>query len=105
MELAERHGMIRGTKPACNSVVTTLGPDIGILSLDCRGERTKHDICQPKTYDIVLNALHTRLPSTVKHLLIATGKMNRLKLTSALICTNSLGRNRCSFDLPTFDAV
>ncbi|ORZ15213.1 hypothetical protein BCR42DRAFT_353367, partial [Absidia repens] len=73
VELAERHGLIRGTKPACNSVVTTLGPDIGILSLDCRGERTKHDICQPKTYDIVLNALHTRLPSTVKHLLIATG--------------------------------
>ncbi|KAI8334302.1 hypothetical protein BC941DRAFT_454499 [Chlamydoabsidia padenii] len=73
VELAERHGMIRGSKPTCNSVVTTLGPDIGLLQLDCRGERTKHDICHPKTYDIVFQAIHNRLPSTVKHLLVATG--------------------------------
>ncbi|ORZ06853.1 hypothetical protein BCR42DRAFT_336858 [Absidia repens] len=73
IELAERHGMIRGTLPTCNSVVASLGPDIGILSLDCRGERNKQDICQPRTYDIMLNAIRSRLPTTVKHLLVVTG--------------------------------
>ncbi|KAI8072289.1 hypothetical protein BC940DRAFT_233352 [Gongronella butleri] len=73
VERAEEHGMIRGSQPTCNSIVTTLGPDIGILSLDCRGERTKHDIVDPRTYDIMLNALYQRLPTTVKHLLVVTG--------------------------------
>ncbi|KAI8337947.1 hypothetical protein BC941DRAFT_352187 [Chlamydoabsidia padenii] len=70
---AEKHGMIRGTVPTCNSVITTLGPHIGLLSLDCRGERTKQDICQPDTYNTIFNTLQTRLPNTVKHLLVVTG--------------------------------
>lgn len=73
MELAQEHGMIRGSKPSSNSIITTIGPDIGIVQMDCRGERTKHDVIQPQTYDIIFNAIHSRLPNTVKHLFIVTG--------------------------------
>ncbi|KAI8379406.1 uncharacterized protein BYT42DRAFT_568689 [Radiomyces spectabilis] len=73
VELAPRHGMLRGTLPTCNSIVTTLGPSIGLVQLDCRGERTKFDVCRPKTYDGVFEALYNQMPPTVKHLLIATG--------------------------------
>ncbi|KAI9302306.1 hypothetical protein BJ944DRAFT_251611 [Cunninghamella echinulata] len=73
MELAQEHGMIRGSKPSSNSIITTIGPDIGIVQMDCRGERTKHDVIQPQTYDILFNAIHSRLPNTVKHLFIVTG--------------------------------
>ncbi|KAG1150144.1 hypothetical protein G6F37_001853 [Rhizopus arrhizus] len=44
IELASEHGMIRGALPTCNHIITTLGPDIGFLALDCRGERTKFEI-------------------------------------------------------------
>ena len=72
MALAHRDGMIEGTKPTCQHIVTTLGPDIGLLSLDARGERTKQDVCQPKSYDIVFDAI-AKLPPSMKHLLIVTG--------------------------------
>jgi len=72
MELAPQHGMIPGSKPSANTIVTTLGPDVAILSLDCRGERTKFDICLPQTYDRVFGELYN-LPYTVKHLVLVTG--------------------------------
>ncbi|KAG2178185.1 hypothetical protein INT43_003438 [Umbelopsis isabellina] len=71
-EMAPQLGLIPGSKPACNSIVTTLGPDIALLALDCRGERTKYDICNPITYERVFNALY-QLPYTVKHLVLVTG--------------------------------
>lgn len=72
MELAQRDGMIKGTTSTCQHIVTTLGPDIGVLSLDARGERTKQDVCQPKSYDIVFEAM-AKLPMSIKHLLVVTG--------------------------------
>lgn len=73
VERAPDHGLVRGTLPTCNHIISTLGPDIGFVSLDCRGERTKHDVCDPATYDGVFQALNTMMPSTVKHLMILTG--------------------------------
>ncbi|KAG1466101.1 hypothetical protein G6F56_004755 [Rhizopus delemar] len=73
VELAPRHGMIRGTMATCNHIISTLGPDIGVVHLDCRGERTKLEVCKQSTYDTVFKSLHTMMPSTVKHLLILTG--------------------------------
>lgn len=72
MDLAPQHGMIRGSVKSCNHIVNTLGPDIGLLSLDARGERTKYDVCQPVSYDRVFDALK-RLPASVKHLIVLTG--------------------------------
>ncbi|KAI8339614.1 hypothetical protein BC941DRAFT_393901 [Chlamydoabsidia padenii] len=72
-ERATQHGMIRGTLPSCHHIVTTLGRDIALLSLDARGERTKHDVCQPKSYDILFDVLYRQIPETVKHLLVLTG--------------------------------
>ncbi|KAG0177072.1 hypothetical protein DFQ29_005293 [Apophysomyces sp. BC1021] len=71
-DLATRHGMIRGKLKTCNHIVATLGPDIGMLSMDCRGERTKFDVCTKYSYDILFDALQ-RLPGTIKHLLVLTG--------------------------------
>ncbi|KAI9313656.1 hypothetical protein BX666DRAFT_2020637 [Dichotomocladium elegans] len=71
-DLAPQHGMIRGTQPSCNHIVTTLGPDIGLLSLDARGERTKFDVCQPKSYDLVMDGVY-KLPPFIKHLIVLTG--------------------------------
>lgn len=65
--------MIRGVHPACHHIVTTLGKDIALLSLDARGERTKHDVCQPKSYDTLFDALYRQIPGSVKHLLVLTG--------------------------------
>lgn len=73
MKLASSHGMLPGAIPTCNHIVTTLGPDIGLVALDCRGERTKYDICRPRSYDVVFNAIYQNLPPTVRHLLIVTG--------------------------------
>ncbi|KAI8146948.1 hypothetical protein BJV82DRAFT_665052 [Fennellomyces sp. T-0311] len=73
MELAPYHGMIRGSLPTCNHIVTSLGPDIGLLALDCRGERTKYDICRPKSYEIVSAELRRAIPTSAKHLLVVTG--------------------------------
>lgn len=72
MDLAPQHGMIRGSVKSCNHIVNTLGPDIGLLSLDARGERTKFDVCQPVSYDRVFDALK-HLPASVKHLIVLTG--------------------------------
>ncbi|KAI8333014.1 hypothetical protein BD560DRAFT_378732 [Blakeslea trispora] len=73
VELAPQHGLFRGTLETCNSIISTLGPDIGYVALDCRGERTKHDICKGPTYDSLFALLQTQMPPTVKHLMIQTG--------------------------------
>lgn len=73
MTQASSHGMIPGALPTCNHIVTTLGAGIGLVALDCRGERTKYDICRPKSYEVVFSAIYQSLPPTVRHLLIITG--------------------------------
>ncbi|CDS11630.1 hypothetical protein LRAMOSA03893 [Lichtheimia ramosa] len=73
VKLASRHGMVPGTIPTCNHIITTLGPDIGMVALDCRGERTKYDVCRPQSYKIVFDELYRVMPPTIKHLLIMTG--------------------------------
>lgn len=65
--------MVPGTIPTCNHIITTLGPDIGMVALDCRGERTKYDVCRPQSYKIVFDELYRVMPPTIKHLLIMTG--------------------------------
>ncbi|KAI9470847.1 MAG: hypothetical protein EXX96DRAFT_531384 [Benjaminiella poitrasii] len=73
MERAESDGMIRGSKPSCNHILTTLGPDIGFLSLDARGERTKYDVCTQQSYDTLFREMYRRLPPTIKHFMVLTG--------------------------------
>ncbi|KAI8981833.1 hypothetical protein BDF20DRAFT_863500 [Mycotypha africana] len=73
IERAERDGMIRGSQPTCHHIVTTLGPDIGLLSLDARGERSKFEICTKKSYDACFKAMYERLPFTIKHFMVLTG--------------------------------
>ncbi|KAI8062082.1 hypothetical protein BC940DRAFT_309487 [Gongronella butleri] len=75
MERATEHGMIRGVAPSCHHIINNLGRDIVLLSLDARGERTKFDVCQPQSYDILFKQLYNRLEhaNTVKHLLVLTG--------------------------------
>ncbi|KAI9481218.1 MAG: hypothetical protein EXX96DRAFT_482454 [Benjaminiella poitrasii] len=75
IERATEHGMIRGSVPTCNHIITTLGPDIGFLSVDCRGERTKMEVCQPSSYETIFQYLNSTavIPSTTKHLFVLTG--------------------------------
>lgn len=73
IERAERDGMIRGEAPTCHHILTTLGPDIGFLSLDARGERTKLRVCTEKSYDILFPEMYRRMPQTVKHFMVLTG--------------------------------
>ncbi|KAI8643106.1 hypothetical protein BD408DRAFT_365282 [Parasitella parasitica] len=73
IERAERDGMIRGELPTCNHILTTLGPSIGLLSLDARGERTKRQVCTQKSYDKLFTEMYRRMPSTVKHFMVLTG--------------------------------
>lgn len=70
---ARRDGMIPGKLSTCNHILTTLGPDIGFLSLDARGERTKYQICSEESYDRLFQEMETRLPSTIKHFVVLTG--------------------------------
>ncbi|KAI7900000.1 uncharacterized protein BX663DRAFT_519258 [Cokeromyces recurvatus] len=75
IELATQHGMIRGSLPTCNHIISTLGPDIGFIAVDCRGERTKMEVCQASSYDTLFRHLSSTavIPPTVKHLFILTG--------------------------------
>lgn len=74
MQLVGSHGFIRGSLDSCNHIVTTLGPELGLVSLDCRGERTKHEICSEKSYNAVFDYMRSDMMlSTVKHLLVLTG--------------------------------
>ncbi|KAG2209010.1 hypothetical protein INT46_000780 [Mucor plumbeus] len=73
IERAERDGMIRGNLPTCQHILTTLGPSIGLLSLDARGERTKQQVCTQKSYDILFREMYKRMPPTVKHFMVLTG--------------------------------
>jgi hypothetical protein len=73
LDRAEKDGMIRGKLAYCNHIITTLGPDIGLLLLDARGERTKYQVCSKESYNRVFHEMHQRLPITVKHFLILTG--------------------------------
>ncbi|ORX52305.1 hypothetical protein DM01DRAFT_1336688 [Hesseltinella vesiculosa] len=75
MSKAAEHGMIPGVAPTCYHIVTSLGRGIVLLSLDARGERTKFDVCQPRSYDVIFDHMHRRLanqPSTA-HVLVLTG--------------------------------
>ncbi|KAF7728820.1 hypothetical protein EC973_005446 [Apophysomyces ossiformis] len=72
IKLAQTHGLIKGVLPTCQHIVTTLGPEIGFVALDGRGERTKYDICRPKSYDIIFDAMY-HLPQSIKHVLLVTG--------------------------------
>lgn len=73
IERAERDGMIRGNLSTCQHILTTLGPSIGFLALDTRGERTKHRVCTQKSYDIIFKEMYKRMPPTVKHFMVLTG--------------------------------
>ncbi|KAG2178204.1 hypothetical protein INT43_003457 [Umbelopsis isabellina] len=73
VERAVSDGMIRGTLSTCNSIITTLGPQVAVLALDARGERTKYDICRPQTYKTIFEHLYRMVPSTTRHLIVITG--------------------------------
>lgn len=73
LERTESDGMIRGTLPTCNSIITNLGPQVSVLCLDARGERSKYDICRPETYHRIFNCLYRMLPPTTRHLIVVTG--------------------------------
>jgi hypothetical protein len=73
IERAERDAMIRGKLATCNHIITTLGPDIGLLALDARGEREKYNVCTPHSYNVVFNEMYKRMPPTIKHFMVLTG--------------------------------
>jgi hypothetical protein len=73
LKRAESDGMIRGTLPTCNSIITNLGPQVAVLALDARGERSKYDICRPETYHRIFDSLYRMVPSTTRHLIVVTG--------------------------------
>lgn len=56
-----------------HSLLCSLGPQVSLLMLDCRGERRKEQICSPEEYDKVFMALD-QLPPTVEHLIIQLGE-------------------------------
>lgn len=56
-----------------HSLLSYLGPQVWILLLDCRSERKKDQVCSSETYDIVFNALKTRLPPQATHLVVQLG--------------------------------
>lgn len=61
------------------SVYARLGSSIGFLGLDCRTERTKHEIVTPSTYDLAFNRLEQEIIQSkqsgkaIKHLLVLLG--------------------------------
>lgn len=57
------------------SIYARLGKQIGFLGLDCRTERTKHQICYPQTYTAVFNRLEAEFTANpeIKHLLVMLG--------------------------------
>ncbi|KAI8579070.1 hypothetical protein K450DRAFT_243713 [Umbelopsis ramanniana AG] len=73
LKRTEADGLIRGTLPTCNSVLTNLGPQVSLLCLDARGERTKYDICRPETYHRIFECLYRMVPPTTRHLIVVTG--------------------------------
>ncbi|KAH8550117.1 hypothetical protein BGW37DRAFT_428150 [Umbelopsis sp. PMI_123] len=73
LKRAESDGMIRGTLPTCNSIITNLGPQVAVLALDARGERSKYDICRPETYHRIFDSLYRMVPYTTRHLIVVTG--------------------------------
>ena len=73
LDRAKKDGLIQGKLPTCQHILTTLGPDIGFLSLDARGERTIRQICSPESYDTLFEAIEERMPSTIKHFIVLTG--------------------------------
>jgi hypothetical protein len=73
IERAASHGMIRGTLSTCNSVITNLGPQVALLALDARGERTKFDICRAETYNRIFECLYRMVSPTTRHLIVVTG--------------------------------
>ncbi|KIK59848.1 hypothetical protein GYMLUDRAFT_74300 [Collybiopsis luxurians FD-317 M1] len=55
-----------------HSFLGCLGPQISILLLDCRAERTKNQVCSQAEYEKVFSRL-AKLPSTVEHLVVQLG--------------------------------
>lgn len=66
------------TEPS-RSIFAKLGKSIGFLGLDCRTERTKHNIVTPNTYDLVFKRVENEIESSIaqnkpiKHLLVLLG--------------------------------
>ncbi|KAG6874079.1 hypothetical protein C0995_006936 [Termitomyces sp. Mi166 len=55
-----------------HSFLAYLGPQCYILLLDCRGERSKEQVCSREEYDKVFRRLD-RLPSKIEHLIVQLG--------------------------------
>lgn len=57
------------------SIYAQLGKSTAFLGLDCRTERTKHQICTQQSYDAVFRRLESELSANpdIKHLLVMLG--------------------------------
>ncbi|CCF57840.1 hypothetical protein KAFR_0D01930 [Kazachstania africana CBS 2517] len=71
--LGHKPGVYIGEKS--HSLFTRLGPNIGLLGLDCRTERKRKEIVSPETYDTVFYRLTEEIARQPKldHLLVMLG--------------------------------
>jgi hypothetical protein len=59
-------------KQPSHSILTSMGPHVALLALDCRAERKKDQVCSPVQYDRVFQRIRA-LPPIVEHLVILLG--------------------------------
>lgn len=55
-----------------HSFLSSLGPTVCILMLDCRAERTKDRVCSDVQYQKIIDAI-SKIPSRVEHLVVLLG--------------------------------
>jgi hypothetical protein len=61
-----------GVRQGSYSTLKQLGPEVALLALDCRGERTPSQVLSTQSWQQVWQRLYA-LPSTVRHLIVVTG--------------------------------
>ena len=60
-------------KQYSRSIFARLGKSIAFVGLDCRAERTKHEVLSKETYQLVFQRLQSELDSDIKHLIVLLG--------------------------------
>ena len=61
-------------KEQSRSIYMSMGAKVALLAVDCRTERTEHDIVQDKTWEKVMNRLYAEIRrGQVEHLLVLLG--------------------------------
>ncbi|KAL1920335.1 uncharacterized protein VTP21DRAFT_1481 [Calcarisporiella thermophila] len=70
-DLAPQHGFYSTGRG--HHLLTSLGPQVLLLGLDARAERTKISVCSPSTYDATFIKLYEETPPDTQHLFVLIG--------------------------------